>query len=371
MQKGAECVYEIPIRQSKENMRNEIENLRSQQKQADRILSALVTDDKAEQVIHDLRHGATIEAIAEKLGGGPPLPSSAKAEEPMTISTQLGEDTYDRYQGPWEGTDSTGISPSSRSEQSTGITLAQDTWTHGKTTTFVPEQGEAMQWTPIFPKTTRQDSFPSIESSIAHTGSQVSDTVREARTYGQDIIFGPDFKMEEQMPKRDPNNKFSWTNVTNDVVYSEHLLALYFCWEYPTFASLSKEHFLGDYRRGRTKYCSSLLVNAILSIGCRFSNDASSQFDLSDPNSTGEQFFIEAQRLLEAQETQHTVTTVQAMGLMALHQASHGRPSQSVFLAGQSIRLAIEMGLHIDRKDHNIEETVRSATFWGAYSLDQ
>lgn len=33
-----------------------------------------------------------------------------------------------------------------------------------------------------------------------------------------------------------------WTTVTSDTELIEHFLALYFCWEYPIFASLSKEH---------------------------------------------------------------------------------------------------------------------------------
>ena len=34
-----------------------------------------------------------------------------------------------------------------------------------------------------------------------------------------------------------------WTNVTSDQEFIEHLCTLYFRWEYPLFASVSKEHF--------------------------------------------------------------------------------------------------------------------------------
>src|SRR5450432_4348178 len=54
-----------------------------------------------------------------------------------------------------------------------------------------------------------------------------------------------------------------WTSLTSDSEMVEHLLSLYFCWEYPIFASLSKRHFLEDFRARRRRYCSSLLVNAI------------------------------------------------------------------------------------------------------------
>ncbi|KAH6645550.1 hypothetical protein BKA67DRAFT_115784 [Truncatella angustata] len=34
----------------------------------------------------------------------------------------------------------------------------------------------------------------------------------------------------------------TWTNITSDTSVIQNLLALYFCWEYPIFASLSREH---------------------------------------------------------------------------------------------------------------------------------
>ena len=63
----------------------------------------------------------------------------------------------------------------------------------------------------------------------------------------------------------------TWTKVTADQGFVNHLLALYFCWEYPIFASFSKLHFLHDFRSGRRRFCSSLLLNVILSLACRFS----------------------------------------------------------------------------------------------------
>jgi hypothetical protein len=81
-------------------------------------------------------------------------------------------------------------------------------------------------------------------------------------------------------------------------------------------------------------------------------------------------------RLLGEQPDRHVLTTIQALGLMSIREASCGRSSESLFLSGQSIRLAIEMGLHLDinisdSKESEIEHAVRSATFWGAFSLDQ
>lgn len=163
----------------------------------------------------------------------------------------------------------------------------------------------------------------------------------------------------------------TWTTVTSDVNLVAHLLALYFCWEYPTFASLSKEHFLRDFWDGRRRYCSPVLVNALLALGCRFSDRLETRRESSRAHSAGNHFFKEAQRLL--QENDHSsITTVQALGIMSIREAGCGRDSDSRYYAGQSMRLALELGLHrVQHANDEGEDTVRSATFWGAFALDQ
>lgn len=165
----------------------------------------------------------------------------------------------------------------------------------------------------------------------------------------------------------------TWTTITSDTALAQHLLALYFCWEYPTFASLSKEHFLKDYSAGRSRYCSSILVNALLALGCRFSSQPSTLANPNDPYSSGDHFFKECQRLFYQEDNHHNLTTIQALGIMSIREASCGRDSESWYYAGQSIRLAVEMGLHRvhDNSGDSDEVAVQSATFWGAFSLDQ
>lgn len=172
-----------------------------------------------------------------------------------------------------------------------------------------------------------------------------------------------------------PNSRappITWTTITSDNGLVQHLLGLYFCWEYPTFASLSKEHFLKDFMDGRPRFCSSLLVNALLALGCRFSSQPNTRANPNDPYSSGDHFFKECQRLFYQEENHHTLTTIQALGIMSIREASCGRDSESWYYAGQSIRMAIEMGLHRlqdDGKDDD-ESAVQAATFWGAFALD-
>jgi len=160
----------------------------------------------------------------------------------------------------------------------------------------------------------------------------------------------------------------TWTDVSEDRNLVQHLLALYFCWEYPTFASFSKEHFLQDLQDGTPRFCSPLLVNALLALGCRFTREPTH----GETPELGDDFFDECQRLLRLEDDHHKLTTVQALGIMAIREASCGRSSNSSHYSGQSMRLAIEMGLHQEQAELDDDElAVRAATFWGSFALDQ
>jgi hypothetical protein len=172
----------------------------------------------------------------------------------------------------------------------------------------------------------------------------------------------------------------SWTRATTRDDLVDHFLGLYFCWEYPTFASLSKEHFLVDFRRGRPVFSSSLLVNAILALGARFSDlPIEGRKEPHDPRTAGQPFFDEAKRLLGEEETP-SLTTIQALGLMSLRQASCGNDASSWHYARQSMRMAIDLDLPCDRSIRTAplgatisqaEREVRAATFWGCFNLEQ
>jgi hypothetical protein len=165
-----------------------------------------------------------------------------------------------------------------------------------------------------------------------------------------------------------------WTAVTSDGVLIEHLLSLYFCWEYPIFASLCRQHFLTDFRMGRRRYCSSLLVNAVLAVGCLFSSQPGEGTSLGNSEGSGQQFFCEAERLWASDQGSLSLTTIQALGLMSIFEASRGRDKQSMFYSGQSIRMAVEMGLHCSTNDAETSEAereVHSATIWGTFALDK
>jgi hypothetical protein len=164
----------------------------------------------------------------------------------------------------------------------------------------------------------------------------------------------------------------AWTTITSDDSVVQRLLDLYFCWEYPVFASLSKEHFIKDFCEGRARYCSPILVNALLALGYCCSSQQIGSVPKQDIYPSGDEFFEESLRLFHAEEDHHNLTTVQALSVMSLRESSCGRDSQSYSYAEQCISLALEMGTHrVDKRMSNDESAVTAVTFWGAFGLDQ
>lgn len=375
-QKDVDCAYEIPIRQSKEHLRNEIENLRLRQRSSNQVFAALIQPQLWEEVLARLRGGQSVESISDWLanlpstastagsafaqpndptmGGGhdlssmaaygdasvAPLPGMALGVDPGSLSMSgLGNDMGGAPASPWHFSSQSQAGGSTRSGS------------HPDLMNWTADMGGAAQ--------SRVGSWAeSMQTDHLPNGLQ--------RFRGLEQILSP---LKEPEMKQPPG---TWTSITSDVNLVRHLLALYFCWEYPTFASLSKEHFLRDFQDGRHRYCSPILVNALLALGCRFSTQPMTRANPNDPYSSGDHFFKESQRLFNEETDHHSLTTIQALGIMSIREASCGRDSESWYYAGQSIRLAVEMGLHrIHDDDDEDELAVQAATFWGAFALDQ
>lgn len=363
-QKEIECKYEIPVRQSKENLRTEIESLRSRQKSSDSVLAALVRPGLWEDVLSRLRNGQTVEAIGEWLSdhvpsGSAPQSATSRREQP-NMGTTLP--SLSNYIGPIPGSLAAlnlglpGIAGAPGTQPSPALQSNNGSWNFLQRSHSDSNRSDShtdpMNWM----------------SDKLHVGSGQPETDRSTRLprfRGLEHILSPLDEPEMKSPSG------TWTSITSDINLVQHLLALYFCWEYPTFASLSKEHFLRDFQDGRYRYCSPMLVNALLALGCRFSSQPMTRANPNDPYTSGDHFFKESQRLFYQETNHHALTTIQALGIMSIREASCGRDSESWYYAGQSIRLAIEMGLHRVHDEGDEDElAVQSATFWGAFALD-
>ncbi|KAM5359853.1 hypothetical protein ACJZ2D_014152 [Fusarium nematophilum] len=177
----------------------------------------------------------------------------------------------------------------------------------------------------------------------------------------------------------------TWTRVTQDAQLITHLINMYFDWHYPYFTTLSKAMFFRDFMRGKaglgrgTAYCSSLLVNAMLALGCHFTSVAGAYGTPGDNRTKGDHFFAEAKRLIVENDEYEKprLVTVQALALMSVREAGCAREAKGWVYSGMSFRMAEDIGLNLDvgqldkERMSDYEIDARRITFWGCYLFDK
>lgn len=198
-------------------------------------------------------------------------------------------------------------------------------------------------------------------------------------------------QQHDELARLDQDPVTSWSQVTQDKQLVMHLLNMYWNWHYPFFATLSKKLFWRDFLRGRPQatpkvavYCSSVLVNAMLALGCHFTDVAGAYAVPGDSRTKGDHFLAEAKRLLfdhDEFEKPSQVTT-QALALMSVREAGCGREARGWAYSGMSFRMAQDVGLNLDsgaavvgssskQKMSDEEIDARRVTFWGCYLFDK
>ncbi|CAK7243683.1 MAG: hypothetical protein STHCBS139747_005209 [Sporothrix thermara] len=190
----------------------------------------------------------------------------------------------------------------------------------------------------------------------------------------------------------------SWTTVTSDTSLIILLMNMYFNWHYTYFTTLSKSLFYRDFLRGRpqvqpkrTVYCTSLLVNAMLSLGCHFTGVMGAFAVPGDSRTKGDHFFAEAKRLIVENDEYEKpkLATVQALALMSVREAGCAREAKGWVYSGMSFRMAQDIGLNFDagtgpglaagafesdpHHPHMSEGEIdaRRITFWGCFLFDK
>ena len=202
----------------------------------------------------------------------------------------------------------------------------------------------------------------------------------DSESISQDTVSSPSYS--ETYQRRDDAIRY-WNNVTSDTDLIIHLLNMYFTWHYTYFTTLSKSLFFRDFILGRqehtsmqVEYCTPLLVNAMLALGCHFTTWSAAREDPEDSATAGDHFFKEAKRLImENDEFENPrLATVQALALMSVREAGCGREERGWVYSGMSFRMAFDLGLNIDSGNLNLSEhdiDARRITFWGCFLFDK
>lgn len=216
--------------------------------------------------------------------------------------------------------------------------------------------------------------------SVSFIGGTSNLLYLDSKCGGEDVMTSTDGYLQYQ---RQEDAVVSWTEVTSDPDLVIHLIHLYFTWHYTYFTTLSKNLFYRDFVMGkpthgtkRNEYCTSLLVNAMLALGCHFTSWPTARMDSRNPATAGDHFFKEAKRLiLENDEHENPrLATVQALALMSVREAGCGREAKGWVYSGMSFRMAYDLGLNVEsgrsiRDDLEID--ARRVTIWGCFLFDK
>ncbi len=159
---------------------------------------------------------------------------------------------------------------------------------------------------------------------------------------------------------------------------------MYFTWHYTYFTTLSKSLFYRDFLLGmpppgtrrKTEYCTPLLVNAMLALGCHFTSWPAARANPSDSATAGDHFAKEAKRLLMENDEHESprLATVQALALMSVREAGCGREAKGWVYSGMSFRMAYDLGLNVDSGLLSIDEEetdARRMSLWGCFLFDK
>lgn len=235
------------------------------------------------------------------------------------------------------------------------------------------------------------DEVPQFESELSGTMGQLRLDGAVKYVGGTcNLIFLPDgsdfeesHSEDEYAVAMDPISDdiiTCWTSVTKNKELIRHLLTMYFTWHYAYFTTLSKNLFYRDLSQGRpTQYCSALLVNAMLALGCHFSAWPAAREDPDDSATAGDHFFRETKRLIldNDEHEKAKLCTVQALAIMSVREAGCGREGSGWVYSGMSFRMASDLGLNVDSaglgsstlSQEDID--ARRITFWGCFLFDK
>lgn len=359
---GQECVFDHSRRESKDDLRAEIERLRRINERNDALLDALSSMDDTDtyrKVAEGLLDGTvTRQSIYNDLStqlrvSGPPLPvpagdiASSLRQSSQAISSAGASST-----DVWPAT-----CPHCFGNLPAASSLADSDECSGRTSErhlSAGSQSEA-NWLTTLGSTAGSPSLPSVSG---------------------------DEKLQQLA---------SWTRTGWSVdTIRTHLESL-LTWDYLPFCFLCKDPFLQDFASGEGCYCSPALVNSLLALSTRIvdkhqqahpqndeqesKNHLISAAERGSPSSScpdSQALFDEADALISGHCQPGSLPDIQALGMLALYQVGCGHEAEARELAeafaAAITELCLEQPVAADSQDKQYA-LVRATTYCGAISL--
>ncbi|KAL2178768.1 uncharacterized protein P884DRAFT_284140 [Thermothelomyces heterothallicus CBS 202.75] len=191
-------------------------------------------------------------------------------------------------------------------------------------------------------------------------------------------------------PWMDSIKPSKWTAVSSDDGLMRKLLHDFFLFEYDWFTFFHKDSFLEDMATQNPRFCSPLLVNALLCLGCTCHRGLHGRAEFWNPQTLGYQFLAEARRLFEIESErerpsenledpnrerkereweQSRLTTIQAALLLTLVYNLNGSDRIGWRFTLTAIKMAEQIQLLGPPLKHHGPEMQRARTYtaWGLF----
>ncbi|RSL62721.1 hypothetical protein CEP53_004692 [Fusarium sp. AF-6] len=172
-------------------------------------------------------------------------------------------------------------------------------------------------------------------------------------------------------PRIDRVSASRWTSVTSSDELVRSLLRTFFKCEFPYNCFFHIDSFLDDMASGRERYCSSLLVNAILANACHGQQELPDRSSFWNPHTLGYQFLAEAKRLWELERnSRKRITTLQAGAIICISCNIDGIDKIGASYLTQSIAMGVDMGLFSQTFASRSlrQRTVYAMTAWSLFA---
>ncbi|KAJ6442323.1 2-deoxy-D-gluconate 3-dehydrogenase [Purpureocillium lavendulum] len=358
LEAGLECLFDNSRRESKDDLRAEIERLRRTNEQSDALLDALSSMDDADtyhMVAQGLMDGAvTRQSIYDD------LPTKLRiAGIPLSAAVSI-------------------TSSLRRNSQTASSAGASSCDVQGAT---CPHCSGALPAVSSALSDGDRSNGLSSERPISDDVSSEADRLPTPGSGHESVPSQSSLAVDDGLQQIDPWTRTGWT-----IGKVRARLDALLTWDYLPFCLLCKDPFLNDLMSGEGSYCSPALVNSLLALSTRVldehhhpqqlllqrqhgnANGTASSFGWSDSQA----LFDEAVALISGNKQPDTLPNIQAMGMLALYQVSSGLEAEARELAEAFAAAATDMcvreSLAGDRTDEQYAR-VRATTYCGAISL--
>ncbi|KAI1135321.1 hypothetical protein F5Y05DRAFT_421511 [Hypoxylon sp. FL0543] len=176
------------------------------------------------------------------------------------------------------------------------------------------------------------------------------------------IYLMPYHTVELVDPRISSMSVSSWTIVSADNPMLRVLLQIYFVFEYPFHPFFHKDLFIEDMLVGSRRFCSPLLVNAILGAAWHGYSRMKNRADYWLPDNLGYRFLAEARRLFDLDQATPSITTAQAAAIINLTCNFNGIDDISWFYTYKSLEMAQTLSLFSPSPDETQEWRIAAGT---------